>query len=252
MATDWKWLTAAGAGLASLGYLLWKCRKPPSVAGGGMKSYELNDPITLYTNRHIIEEKVLGELREMSVALKDGRMSTCAEVGKLLTIYCRALNARKAIDVGVFTGLSAYAMALGLRDDGRVIACDVSEEYTSLGKPLWKKGGVSEKIDLRLQPATDTLQELLDNGEADSFDIVFIDADKLNYVVYYDLAVELLRKGGVIIVDNAMWNGRVADPAAGDQITVTIRSLNQRIRDDPRVDFVLLNISDGVGIAQKL
>lgn len=259
MANDWKWISAAalgGAGFASLGFLLWsrrcktsKSTKPASYVG---KSYELSDLLTLYIKDHNSDDKVLGELRNMSVAHKNGKMTTCVEVGKVLTFYCRALNARKAIDVGVFTGCSAFSLALGLQEGGKVVACDISEEYTSLGKPFWERGGVSGKIDLRIGKAVETLQELLDNGEAGSFDIMFIDADKLNYCEYYKLGVELLRKGGVIVVDNALWSGMVANPAKLDEYTIAIRSLNEQMKEDPRVDYVLLNFADGVGIAQKL
>ena len=257
---DYKWTAAliGGAGVASIGliYLGYKkykggqATRPKSVET--LKSYELSDPLTLYVSSHNVDNKVLGELRSMSIRHKRGKMTTSVEVGKLLTMCCRSLNARKVLDLGFFTGCSAFSMALGLAEDGKVIACDVSEEYASLGKPFLEKGGISEKIDLRLQPATKTLQELLDNGEADSFDLVFIDADKANYGVYYELSMKLLRKGGLVLVDNALWAGRVTDPADKTEDTAAIRGLNQTMKDDPRVEFLLLNVCDGVGIGQKL
>lgn len=256
MAHNWKpYLQAAvigGAGLAALGciYMKYKIRSSPRARSG--KNYKFSDPFHMYIKNHNVEDQVLAELRALSIEHKFGMMTTAVDGSKQLTFFVRALKAKKCLDVGVFTGCSAFAIALGLPDDGKVIACDVSEEFTSVGKPFWEKGGVSGKIDLRLQPATQTLQELIDNGEAGTFDLMFIDADKENYGVYYEMGVELLRKGGLIVVDNALWSGRVADPAETDPETVSIRELNKKMRDDPRVDFLLLDIADGVGVAQKL
>ena len=143
-------------------------------------------------------------------------------------------------------------MALGLAEGGKVLACDISEEFTSLGRPYWVEGGVADKIDLRLQPAVKTLRELLDQGEAGSFDLVFIDADKQHYGDYFDLAMQLLRIGGLVVVDNALWHGKVADPAEQDLDTCAIRSLNTAMASSARVDFVLLNLADGIGIGQKM
>jgi predicted O-methyltransferase YrrM len=178
-------------------------------------------------------------------------MTTGLDVGNLLTLLTRALGARKVLDVGVFTGCSAFSMALSLPEEGRVIACDVSEEYTSIGKPYWEEGGVAGKIDLHIQPATKTLQELIDNGESGTFDLIFIDADKPNYPNYYEMGVELLRKGGLVVVDNALWSGHVADASHQDESTATIRAINSRMKTDARVDYVLLNVSDGIGMACK-
>ena len=179
-------------------------------------------------------------------------MTSPIEVGKLLTILVKSLNSKKVIDIGVFTGCSAFAMALGLPEGCRVVACDISEEFTSLGKPYWTEGGVSDKIDLRVQPATKTLQQLIDGGESGTYDLLFIDADKANYVKYYELGLQLLRTGGLVVVDNALWDGRVANPQVQDPDTAAIRKLNETMKRDTRVDFVLLNIADGIGIAQKL
>ncbi len=254
MADNWKpCLQAAvigGAGLAALGYMYMKYTRGSNAYLG--KSYKLSDPLNVYVKDHNVEDQVLTELRAMSVQHKHGIMTTSVEVSKMLTLYVRGLNAKKCLDVGVFTGCSAFAMALGLPDDGKVIACDVSKEFTSLGKPFWERGGVSGKIDLRLQPAAQTLQELIDNGEAGSYDVMFIDADKINYGEYYEMGVELLRKGGVIVVDNDLWGGKVANPANNSEETVSIRELNKKMKNDPRVDYMLLNIADGVGVAQKL
>ncbi len=255
MADNWKCCVPAavvgGAGLAALGFMYMRYRRNKTASYVG-KSWWLSDPLNVYVRNHNVDDQVLGELRVMSTKLEQGVMTTSVESCKLLTFYVRALNAKKCLDVGVFTGCSAFAMALGLPDEGKVIACDISEEFTSLGKPFWERGGVSGKIDLRLQPATQTLQELIDNGETGTFDLMFIDADKDNYGVYYELGMELLRKGGLVVVDNALWSGQVADPANTSKATVSIRELNKKMRDDPRVEYLLLNIADGTGIAQKL
>ena len=217
------------------------------------KSYNWSgNPLGEYLVSHNKEDQGLSKLRQMSLTHTDGKMTTATESGKLLTFLVRTLKAKKVIDVGVFTGCSAYAMALALPADGKVIACDVSEEYTSLGWPYWEEGGVAEKIDLRIQPATDTLQQLIDNGEEGTFDFIFIDADKPNYPKYYELGMKLLRVGGIIMVDNALWHGEAANESSTDESTLAIRKINQLMRDDDRVDFVLTTVGDGTGLAQKL
>lgn len=260
MEFDWKvlGLGAAAAGLLSagclyLGYRMGKSRSRIQVVQPTGKSFERTaDPLAVYVTNHNTENAVLGRLRALSIDHQYGHMTSPVEVGKLLTILVRALDAKKAIDVGVFTGCSAFAMALGLPEDCKLVACDVSEEFTSLGKPYWAEGGVGDKIDLRLQPATKTLQELIDEGGAGTYDLMFIDADKDNGVNYFELGVQLLRVGGLIVVDNALWSGRVANPQVQDPHTTSIRQLNDRMQSDKRVDFVLLNLADGIGIAQKL
>ena len=248
---DWKLIAAiaGGVGIASLGaFYLGRI----SARKGSRKSHSLSDPITKYLNNHNIEDATLSQLRAMSVSHRRGRMTTGVETGKVLTILCRGLNARKALDIGVFTGCSSVAMALALPEDGKVISCDVSDEYTNLGKPYWKQAGVASKIDLRLKPATETLQELIDNGETGTFDIIFIDADKENYVNYFELGIQLLRQGGLIVVDNALWSGAVADVSKQSDATNSIRRMNDVMLKDSRIDFVLLPVSDGIGIGQKL
>ena len=251
----WKWSTAAafaaGVGTAAVfgGLyfgLRWRRWEKRHALGW-------TDPkLSTYLQQHNILDTTLSQLREMSVAHAKGMMTSRVENGKLLTLLCRATNAKKVLDVGVFTGCSAYAMALGMPEDGKVVACDVSEEFTSLGRPYWEQGGMANKIDLRLQPAATTLQELIDNGEEGTFDLMFIDADKVNYPTYFELGMKLLRSGGVFIVDNALWSGHVADASRKDENTLAIRKINSLMRDDPRVDFLLLNIADGTGLAVKL
>ena len=248
---DWKLIAAiaGGVGIASLGaFYLGRI----SARKGSRKSYSSSNPVTKYLVNHNIEDATLSQLRAISVSHRRGMMTTGVETGKLLTILCRGLKARKALDIGVFTGCSSVAMALALPEDGKVISCDVSDEYTSLGKPYWKQAGVASKIDLRLKPATETLQELIDSGETGTFDIIFIDADKKNYVNYFELGVQLLRQGGLIVVDNALWNGAVADVSNQSDATNSIRRMNDVMLKDSRIDFALLPVSDGIGIGQKL
>ena len=215
------------------------------------KSYESSDPLTAYVREHNSENPCLARLRDFSVHHRYGRMTSPVEVGNLLTLLTKTVGARKVIDVGVYLGCSAFAMALGIPDDCKVIACDVSAEFTSLGQPYWEEGGVSHKIDLRLQPAVTTLQELLDAGEGGTYDLMFVDADKENYPNYFDFAMRLLRPGGLIVVDNVLWSGKVADPNVQDSDTVAIRKLNDLMRSDPRVESVLLNIADGIAIGRR-
>ena len=248
---DWKLIAAiaGGVGIASLGAFYLGRR---SARRASWKSHSSSDPVLKYLKSHNVEDATLSQLRAISVSHRRGRMTTCIETGKLLTILCRGLNARKVIDIGVFTGCSSVAMALALPEDGKVISCDVSDEFASIGKPYWKQAGVASKIDLRLKPATETLQELIDDGESDTFDIIFIDADKVNYVNYFELGIQLLRQGGLIIVDNALWSGKVIDASDQSDSTNSIRRMNDVMLKDSRIDFALFPISDGIGIGQKL
>ena len=219
-----------------------------------LKSYEnKDDPLIKYLLEHNVEDPVLSRLREFTISLPSGGMATPVEEGAFLTILCKAIRARKVIDVGVFTGCSAYAMALGLPAGGKVVACDVNLETIEQGRPYWEEGGVSGKIDLHIQPATKTLQELIDNGEEGSYDLIFIDADKPNYPNYYELGLPLLRPGGMVVVDNAIFSGvgSVYDMENTIEDVEAIRSLNRTMRDDERIDFVLLNFAKGVGIGVK-
>ena len=219
-----------------------------------LKTYNNSeDPLAKYLIEHNVDDTVLCKLRNFSVSLINGVMSTPVEEGKLLTVLCKAINAKKAIDIGVFTGCSAYAMALGLPASGRVIACDMDEQTAMKGKPYWEEGGVADKIDLRIKPATETLQELIDNGEEGTYDIVFMDADKINYPNYYRMGMRLLRSGGLVVVDNAMFTskGNVLEERFLNDDTRGIWTVNKTMRDDERTDYVLLNVVEGVGIALK-
>ena len=197
------------------------------------------------------EPSVLEELRKVTARNPFYFMQISPEQGQLMALLAKMTNARKTIDIGVFTGYSALAVALALPDDGSIIACDISEDYTRTAREFWAKAGVEDKIDLRLAPATETLQQLLDQQQANTFDMAFIDADKTGYDDYYEQCLQLVRPGGLILIDNTLWNGRVADKASNDEDTVAIRTLNSKIHQDHRVDMTMLPVSDGLTIAIK-
>jgi len=190
------------------------------------------------------------ELRERTAVMPQARMQTGPDQLQFLQFLAKAIDARRCIEVGVFTGASALAVALALPEDGRIVACDVSEEFTAIGKKFWQRAGVSEKIDLRIAPAAQTLEELFQAGERD-FDFAYIDADKANYDLYYELVLKLLRPGGVIAIDNVLWSGSVADTTENDPDTAALRALNAKIGTDRRVDESLLTIGDGLLVLRK-
>jgi caffeoyl-CoA O-methyltransferase len=194
---------------------------------------------------------VLKALREETAKLPMGLMQISQEQGAFMSNLMRMINARKTIEVGTFTGYSALVVASALPEDGRVIACDVSDEWTSLGRKYWEQAGVASKIDLILRPATETMDDLIERGESGTFDFAFIDADKSNYDNYYERALILLRQGGVVAIDNVLWSGAVIEDARQDDDTKAIRALNQKIHDDERVDVNMLPIGDGLTLAVK-
>lgn len=197
------------------------------------------------------EPQVLARLRAETMTLPQAGMQISPEQGQFLALLVRLMAARLILEVGTFTGYSALAMALALPADGRLVACDVSEEWTTTARRYWKEAGVEARIELRLAPALQTMQSLLDAGAAGSFDLVFIDADKGGYLAYYEAGLELLRPGGLIAVDNTLWNGRVADAAAEDDDTRAIRAFNAALRDDARIDLSLVPIGDGLTLARR-
>ena len=198
------------------------------------------------------ESAVACELRAHTLAAtRAHRMQVSPEQGAFMQLLVRSLGARRTLEVGTFTGYSALVVAEALPDDGCLVACDVSEQWTAIGRPFWERAGVADKIDLRLQPAVDTLDELIAAGEADSYDFAFIDADKANYDAYYERCLTLLRRGGVIGIDNVLWGGRVADERVQDEDTRAIRALNQKVNADGRVDATMLPIGDGLTLAVK-
>jgi predicted O-methyltransferase YrrM len=197
------------------------------------------------------ETAVQRALREETDGLERSAMRTASEQAQFLALLLRALNARRVLEVGTFTGYGTLTMALALPPDGRIVACDTSEEWTAIGRRYWATAGVADRIDLRLAPALDTLNELLREGAGDSFDFAYIDADKANMSAYFELCLKLVRPGGLIAVDNVLWGGSVADPADSSTDTSAIRAFNEARRDDPRIDLSLLSIGDGLTIARR-
>jgi O-methyltransferase len=198
------------------------------------------------------EPDFLRRLREETAQLPLGRMQITREQGRFLQVLVRILNARRVLEIGVFTGYSSVSMALALPAEGRLLACDVSEEFTSIARRYWAEAGVAAKIELRLAPALDTLAAAAPSALEDPFDLVFIDADKANYRNYFDACLPLVRPGGLIAVDNTLWHGDVADPENREPDTVAIRDFNLHVRNDARVYSCLLPIGDGLTLACKL
>ena len=197
------------------------------------------------------EPDLLRRLREETAALPNARVQIAPEQGQFMALLVRLMGARRCLEVGVFTGYSSLAVALALPGDGRIVACDVSEDWTTVARRYWAAAGVAQKIDLRLAPALETLTGLLSAGEAGSFDFAFLDADKENYPAYYELLLELVRPGGLIVVDNTLWSGRVADPANREASTVALRRFNEQLHRDGRIDLSLVPIGDGLTLVRK-
>ena len=197
------------------------------------------------------EPDLLRQLRRETATDPLARMQISPEQGQFMGLLARLMGARRCLEIGVFTGYSSLALALALPDDARIVACDVSEEWTSVARRYWAAAGVAHKIDLRLAPALETMAGLLAAGEAGRFDFAFLDADKENYPSYYELALELLRPGGLLVADNTLWSGRVADPANTEATTEALRRFNEQLHRDERVDLSLVPIGDGLTLARK-
>ncbi len=208
------------------------------------------------THRYLLdvslrEPDVLRRLRDETATLSCANMQISPEQGQFMALLVELMGARRVIEVGVFTGYSALVVALALPDDGRLVACDVNADWTARGRPYWREAGVEEKIDLRLAPALETLNGLLAEGQAGSYDFAFIDADKENYIEYYERLLQLLRPGGLIAVDNVLWDGAVADPDNTETDTRAIRAFNEYLRTDTRAALSLVPIGDGLTLALK-
>jgi predicted O-methyltransferase YrrM len=216
------------------------------------RSIVLTDSLYEYmSDVSLREPPLLLALREETAELTQRSMQISPEQGQFMALLVRLTGARRCLEVGVFTGYSSLATALALPDDGRVIACDVSEEWTAVAGRYWKRAGVDHKIDLRLAPATETLDALVADGQGGTFDFAFIDADKTNYLAYYERTLALLRTGGLALVDNTLWSGRVADPEVADADTVALRHFNEVLHRDERVDLSLLPMGDGLTVVRK-
>ena len=198
------------------------------------------------------ESPLLQRLRAETAKLPLGGMQIGADQGVFLAFLARLIGARNAIEIGTFTGYSAIAVAGALAPGGRLVCCDVNEEWTAIARRYWAEAGLSDRIELHLRPAKETLAELQRKHGAGSFDFAFIDADKTGYDAYYEACLGLLRPGGLIAIDNVLWSGTVADPSKVDADTEALRALNVKIRDDRRVDACLVSLGDGVMLARKL
>ena len=197
------------------------------------------------------EPEVLKQLREETKKHPMGRMQIAPEQGQFMALLVQLMGAKKTLDIGVFTGYSALVVALALPVDGQIIACDTDEETTKIAQQFWEKAGVSHKIDLRLAPALETLDKLIAKGENNTFDFVFIDADKSNYTNYYEKALWLVKPGGLIAIDNVFWGGKVADANIQDNRTQKIRNFNEKLHQDPRISLSLVPLADGLTLALK-
>ena len=197
------------------------------------------------------EPPLLRRLREETGALPNSQMQIAPEYGQFMALLVQLLGARRTLEVGVFTGYSSLAVALALPPDGRMIACDVSEQYTSVARRYWKEAGVDHMIDLRLRPAMETLRELMAEGQRGTFDFMFVDADKTSYEGYYECALELLRPGGIVMIDNVLWSGRVCDEVDQTPDSRALRAFNKKMLGDTRVTMSMLPLGDGVTVALK-
>ena len=197
------------------------------------------------------ESPLLAELRAETAKLPMAGMQISPEQGQFMALLAELIGARRALEVGTFTGYSSLVVALAMPADGKLVACDVSEEFTAIARRYWARAGVAAKIDLRLAPALDTLGKLLADGGAGTFDLAFIDADKKEYDGYYEAVLKLLRPGGLLLVDNVLWDGAVADPKKRDSDTLAIRALNKKLHDDKRISLSLIPIGDGLTLARK-
>ena len=197
------------------------------------------------------EPEVLRRLREETAGHPKAQMQISPEQGQLMALLIRLIDARRTLELGVFTGYSALSTALALPPDGQVVACEIDEEYAAVARGWWEEAGVDLKIDLRLGPALETLDALLARGEADAFDFAFVDADKESYLDYYERCLELVRPGGLILFDNTLWGGAVVDPAATDEATESLRAFNLHLHRDERIDLSLLPVSDGLTVTRR-
>jgi predicted O-methyltransferase YrrM len=211
----------------------------------------MSDRIEEYVSAHARESDVARKLRAETAKLPEARMQIGTDQAAFLALLVRSLGAKRCLEIGTFTGYSALAIAAALPNEGRLICCDISEEWTAIARKYWSAAHVSGRIDLRIAPALDTLKSLLARGSAGHFDFAFIDADKTGYDAYYEACLKLVKPGGVIVLDNMLWSGRVAEPDHHDTDTDAIRALNTKIHADQRVDAALLTIGDGVMVARK-
>ena len=218
----------------------------------GTDTLLLSESVHAYLQRNSLREPaVLRRCREETSSLQEARMQLSPEQGQFLSFLVELTGVKRAIEVGTFTGYSALCVATSMPADGILVACDISERWTSMAQRYWQDAKIDKKIDLRIGPALETLDGLLSDGEAESYDFALIDADKGNYEVYYERILRLVRSGGLIAVDNVLWSGKVADLSNQDSTTLSIRSLNEKVLRDERVSLTMLPIGDGMTLVRK-
>ena len=217
------------------------------------RTIALDDRLYEYVQKTWLREPpVLSRLREETTKIGDAAsMQISPEQGQLMATLIELMGARRVIEVGTFTGYSAIAMALALPPDGKLITCETNPMFATMAGEFFEEAGVAGKIDLRLGPAMETLEALQAGGSANTFDAAFLDADKENYRAYYERLLRLIRPGGLLMIDNVLWDGLVADPSAQHPSTIEIRALNEKLRDDERVSLALTVIGDGLTLARK-
>ena len=212
----------------------------------------MDDQLLEYLRQNSVREPdVLQELREETQKLPNSGMQISPEQGQLMAMLVKLVNARKIVEIGTFTGYSSTVMALAMPEDSQLIAFDISEEYTRTARRFWKKAGVDQRVKLVLGNAKESLKDFLQTGEQESVDLAFIDADKSSYAEYYECCLKLIRPGGLILVDNVLWSGQVADASNHDKDTKALRIFNAALSSDQRVDLCMVPIGDGLTIARK-
>lgn len=217
------------------------------------RSWGLSDDVLEYVRAMSVREgDVFVRLREETAELTDRPgMQISPELGAFMQLIIKLMEARKGIEVGTFTGYSTLCMALAMPDYGRVVSCEVNGEWASIARRYWRAAGVEDRIELKIAPAAETMESLVTSGQAGSFDVIFVDADKRGYDTYYELSLKLLRPGGLVMIDNVLWGGSAADPERTDETTMAIKALNEKIRHDNRVTIAMVPIGDGVTLARK-
>jgi predicted O-methyltransferase YrrM len=217
-----------------------------------VKSSITTERVARYVAEKItVESSLEKRLRNETAKLPNGGMISSSDVGALLAILAQSVKTKKALEIGTFTGYTALKMAAVLPEDGKLICCDINADWTAIGRKFWEEAKLAKKIDLRLAPALQTLNTLITDGETGTFDFAFIDADKTGYDGYYEACLKLLRPGGLIVLDNMLWDGAVADPGVQDATTNAIRALNEKVSKDVRVNSCLLTVGDGLMLAYK-
>lgn len=212
----------------------------------------LDESLQAYLIEHSsARHPVLDELRAETATLAQSNLQIAPEQGQFMALLARLIGARRYIEIGTFTGYSALAVTLAMPEDGRTIACDISKEWTDIAQHYWQRAGVADRILLELGPAVNTLDELLASGLDESFDLAFIDADKTGYIDYFERCHELVRPGGLILIDNTLWSGRVIDESVNDEDTAAIRAFNAYLRDREEIDVALVPIGDGLSLVHK-